>query len=223
MKKIKKLKMLNLNREASIYANYILNNYKFDSCFDIGCGDALLESEIIKHNNEILYNGIDINSGIYEVPKKNNIEIVKSRNDVFKKKEKYDAIFLFDVLEHDDNFFDLLDYSMNISKKYIFLSIPNEGTFQNRLKFLFSGKIDSMGFEQLNKPLNHRHLWCVNPKEATNLIETRINKNKFFIKEEINVYQFSNKFFKRLIQNFLNFFIFPNVMISGKLLIISRD
>ena len=223
MKKIKKLKMLNLNREASIYANYILNNYKFDSCFDIGCGDALLESEIIKHNNEILYNGIDINSGIYEVPKKNNIEIVKSRNDIFKKKEKYDAIFLFDVLEHDDNFFDLLDYSMNISKKYIFLSIPNEGTFQNRLKFLFSGKIDSMGFEQLNKPLNHRHLWCVNPKEATNLIETRINKNKFFIKEEINVYQFSNKFFKRLIQNFLNFFIFPNVMISGKLLIISRD
>ena len=223
MKKIKKLKMLNLNREALIYANYILNNYKFDSCFDIGCGDALLESEIIKHNNEILYNGIDINSGIYEVPKKNNIEIVKSRNDVFKKKEKYDAIFLFDVLEHDDNFFDLLDYSMNISKKYIFLSIPNEGTFQNRLKFLFSGKIDSMGFEQLNKPLNHRHLWCVNPKEATNLIETRINKNKFFIKEEINVYQFSNKFFKRLIQNFLNFFIFPNVMISGKLLIISRD
>ncbi len=223
MKKIKKLKMLNLNREASIYANYILNNYKFDSCFDIGCGDALLESEIIKHNNEILYNGIDINSGIYEVPKKNNIEIVKSRNDVFKKKEKYDAIFLFDVLEHDDNFFDLLDYSMNISKKYIFLSIPNEGTLQNRLKFLFSGKIDSMGFEQLNKPLNHRHLWCVNPKEATNLIETRINKNKFFIKEEINVYQFSNKFFKRLIQNFLNFFIFPNVMISGKLLIISKD
>lgn len=223
MKKIKKLKMLNLNREALIYANYILNNYKFDSCFDIGCGDALLESEIIKHNNEILYNGIDINSGIYEVPKKNNIEIVKSRNDVFKKKEKYDAIFLFDVLEHDDNFFDLLDYSMNISKKYIFLSIPNEGTFQNRLKFLFSGKIDSMGFEQLNKPLNHRHLWCVNPKEATNLIETRINKNNFFIKEEINVYQFSNKFFKRLIQNFLNFFIFPNVMISGKLLIISRD
>ena len=52
MKKIKKLKMLNSNREASIYANYILNNYKFDSCFDIGCGDALLESEIIKHNNE---------------------------------------------------------------------------------------------------------------------------------------------------------------------------
>ena len=223
MKKIKKLKMLNLNREALIYANYILNNYKFDSCFDIGCGDALLESEIIKHNNEILYNGIDINSGIYEVPKKNNIEIVKSRNDVFKKKEKYDAIFLFDVLEHDDNFFDLLDYSMNISKKYIFLSIPNEGTFQNRLKFLFSGKIDSMGFEQLNKPLNHRHLWLVNPKEATNLIETRINKNKFYIKEEINVYAFSNKFFKRLIQNFLNFFIFPNVMISGKLLIISKN
>ena len=223
MKKIKKLKMLNLNREVSIYANYILNNYKFDSCFDIGCGDALLESEIIKNNNQILYNGIDINSGIYEVPKKNNVDIVKSRDDVFKKKEKYDAIFLFDVLEHDDNFFDLLDYSMNISKKYIFLSIPNQGTLLNRFKFLFTGKIDEMGFEQLNKPLNHRHLWCVNPKEATNLIETRINKNKFFIKEEINVYQFSNKFFKRLIQNFLNFFIFPNVMISGKLLIISKD
>ena len=223
MKKIKKLKMSNLDRAALIYGNYILNNYKFDSCFDIGCGDALLESEIIKHNNQILYKGIDINSGIYEVPKKNNVDIVKSRNDVFKKKEKYDAIFLFDVLEHGDNFFDLLDYSMNISKKYIFLSIPNQGTLLNRFKFLFTGKIDEMGFEQLNKPLNHRHLWCVNPKEATNLIETRINKNKFFIKEEINVYQFSKKFFKRLIQNFLNFFIFPNVMISGKLLIISKD
>ena len=171
MKKIKKLKMSNLDRAALIYGNYILNNYKFDSCFDIGCGDALLESEIIKHNNQILYNGIDINSGIYEVPKKNNVDIVKSRDDVFKKKEKYDAIFLFDVLEHDDNFFDLLDYSMNISRKYIFLSLPNEGTLQNRFKFLFSGKIDSMGFEQLYKPLNHRHLWCVNPREATNLID----------------------------------------------------
>lgn len=223
MKKIKKLKMLNLNREVSIYANYILKNYKFNNCFDIGCGDALLEEILIKYNNKILYNGIDINSGIYEIPKKNNVDIVKNRNNIFEKKEKYDAIFLFDVLEHDDNFFDLLDYSMNISKKYIFLSIPNEGTLRNRLKFLFDGKIDSMGFEQLNKPLNHRHLWCINPKEATNLIEKRINKNNFFIKEEINVYQFSNKMIKRFIQNILNFFIFQNVMISGKLLVISKN
>ena len=61
------------------------------------------------------------------------------------------------------------------------------------------------------------------PKEATNLIEKRINKNNFFIKEEINVYQFSNKMIKRFIQNILNFFIFQNVMISGKLLVISKN
>ena len=126
------------------------------------------------------------------------------------------------MLEHDKNFTDILEYSFKIAKKYIFISLPNEATLYNRLKFLFIGKIDSLDLEtQIGKPYTHRHLWCIRTS-IINKILKKIIRKKFNIVKEIDIYSLSVKFYKRLVQKILIILLSKNVMTSSKLLVLKK-
>ena len=84
------------------------------------------------------------------------------------------------------------------------------------------GEIDTMDIQtQYGKNYNHRHLWCINPSRATNTIKS-LNNKKFEIISEYNVFSFSLKFYKRIIQKILILFLSNNVMMSSKVIILKK-
>ena len=169
---LRKIFINHSERSMKYFVKKILTKLDINNLLDIGCGDTYLYKQIKKNRLNINYTGIDINAGIYKVPKKRYVKIINKREELFKIKKKYDAIVLFDVLEHDAIFYDILNHFLNYSKKYLIISLPNEGQLLNRIKFFFLGKIDTMDIQtQYGKHYNHRHLWCINPLRATNTIK----------------------------------------------------
>jgi len=218
----KKVFIKNKYRIAELFCRKIINKYNIKSILDIGCGDALVKKLNKQLFPGMLYQGIDLNSGIYKIPYSNNIKLIKKRADLFKFKKKYDAVLLLDVLEHDKNFTCILEYSLKIAKKYIFISLPNEAILYNRIKFLFSGKIDSLDLEtQIGKPYTHRHLWCIRTN-IVNRVLRKIIKKKFKIIEEIDIYSLSLKFYKKLVQKILIFLFSKDLMMTTKLIVLKK-
>ena len=209
-------------RSIPYFIKKFLSKVEIKNILDVGCGDGYLYKQIKKNKLNINYQGVDINAGIYKIPHQKNIKIIKKREELFKFKKKYDAIQLFDVLEHDVVLYDILMHFSKFSKKYIMISLPNEGQLLNRIKFLFCGIIDSMDIKiQYGKNYNHRHLWCINPLSATKTIRTMMKK-KFDIVNEYNVFSFSLKLHKRIIQKILIFFLSSNIMMSSKIIVLKK-
>ena len=95
-------------RSIPYFIKKFLSKVEIKNILDVGCGDGYLYKQIKKNKLNINYQGVDINAGIYKIPHQKNIKIIKKREELFKFKKKYDAIQLFDVLEHDVVLYDIL-------------------------------------------------------------------------------------------------------------------
>ena len=118
------------------------DKFDFNSCLDIGCGEAKIFEYINKNTKNIEYLGIDIDAGIYKVNFENkNIFKIQNNND-YKNilKKKYDVGIFFDILEHDPSFIEPLSLTKSHINEYILFSLPNDTKFVIELSFYLLGK-----------------------------------------------------------------------------------
>ena len=119
------------------------------------------------------------------------------------KENSYETVICTDVLEHVDNFHDVFDELLRVSKKYIIISLPNsvknistyyrDRVYKNndisrRMKHGKYQKFYGLPFE---KP-EDRHKWFFSYVEAEEFFKYQSEKKSFKIKEIFPVGYFSN-------------------------------
>jgi len=112
-----------------------------DKALEIGCGEGYVTKRI--HDMGINVEGADVSEDVIELARLKYPGIkftVKSIYELSKYKEKYDIVFAIEVLEHLDSPRKAVEELKKVSRKYIFVSVPNEPFFRLanvlRLKYL---------------------------------------------------------------------------------------
>jgi len=128
-----------------------------DKALDIGCGEGYVTKHI--HDMGINVEGVDVSEDVIELARVRYPEIkftVKSIYELSKYKEKYDMVFAIEVLEHLDSPRKAVEELKKVSRKYIFISVPNEPFFRLanvlRLKYL-------RNFGNTPGHINHWTIW----------------------------------------------------------------
>ena len=120
---------------------------------DAGCGEGFVTEQIYNCCVDPVIYGVDLSQQAIDYAKKfQNSNINFSVGDVlsldFEDKE-FDVVCSFEVLEHISNPERVLDELFRVSKKYVFLSVPNEPFFC--LGNIISGK----NIIRLGNPIDH--------------------------------------------------------------------
>ena len=119
----------------------IIDLVKDGSVLDIGCGDGLL-MEKLRDIKGLEVGGVDISSTAVDICKGRGLECIKA--DITEslpfKDNSFDNVLLIDVLEHLFQPAEVLREANRISRKYIYISVPNFSSLPARLQVLF-GKI----------------------------------------------------------------------------------
>lgn len=126
--------------EVNFSKGVILDMVKKGSVLDIGCGDGLL-LEYLK-NTGLAVKGVDISSMAIDICKGRGLDC--SYVDITErlpfKDNSYDNVLLIDVLEHLFQPVEVLKEARRVSKKYVFISVPNFISLPARLQVLL-GKV----------------------------------------------------------------------------------
>ena len=144
-------------KRADIIAPYLKEGMR---TLDLGTGDGLQLNEILSRvslNNLCIDISEDvisflINSG-FNAKKMNVIDEIH-----LLESEKYDAIFMFEFLEHLPNPEELLISSLKIAEKYVFFSVPNSGFLSYRLRLFLLGRFL---VQWRNHPAEHLRFWSI--------------------------------------------------------------
>ena len=83
----------------------------------------------------------------------------------------FDIVILNQILEHLSYVEEIIKEAKRVSKKYIFVGLPNEAVYSLRIRFLF-GKIEWPGY----KPYGHKHRYGI--KEAEEFIKRFFGRYK---------------------------------------------
>jgi 2-polyprenyl-3-methyl-5-hydroxy-6-metoxy-1,4-benzoquinol methylase len=173
-------------RKASYMAENIVNNLSgITSVLDIGCGDGVVGTLL---SDGIDYSGIDIGAEIYPESDAENVTYLRSEEKIDAALDSmdtsFDAVLLFDVLEHTPQFIDLFDRACAKSQKFVVVSLPNEFNAFCRLRFLMGQGFETQSVELANYPDGHRHMWVVCPDIAKKLLANRAAEFGFSLKDE---------------------------------------
>jgi len=166
-------------------ANFIKTKFKeqiekSENILDVGCSDNDLKKIV---GNKVF--GIDV-SGTYD----KRIDLDKDQLSNFSD-NSYDFIVCTEVLEHIDNFYDVLDDLMRISKKYTLISLPNCINIWKIIKIITSSRTGKFYGLPKEKP-EDRHRWFFSWKELDEFFETYCAKNSLKIKEKFLHFNYSD-------------------------------
>jgi 2-polyprenyl-3-methyl-5-hydroxy-6-metoxy-1,4-benzoquinol methylase len=110
------------------------------SIIDVGCGEGFISNKIQSAFKESTLLGIDLNEKYIEFARRSFPNVSFAKKNLFTLTEKYDLVLCTEVLEHLENPENALEKLVQISKKYVFVSVPNEPWFRIanilRLKYL---------------------------------------------------------------------------------------
>lgn len=109
-----------------------------DQVFDCGCGDGF-HTSILKNYSQNIF-GADLEN---RTKKEFNVNFVKISEYDFGEKNKWNAVFSFDVIEHVEDDCKYLEELVSITKKggLIIVGTPNRKRLSNRLISLVKGPI----------------------------------------------------------------------------------
>lgn len=96
---------------------------------------------------------------------KSNADIIQDLNKVQKinlKSKSVDIVILSQILEHLINVEIITNESKRITKKYILIGLPNEVTFDNRIRYFFLGK---GSYYNGYMPFGHKHFFTIDSQE----------------------------------------------------------
>jgi SAM-dependent methyltransferase len=109
------------NATSKLYVYEHLSNKNYASVIDLGCGDASIYQGIQKRNISIDYTGVDTCKFFINLCKQQNINVIDSdiRNVSTAVNAKYDFVLGRHVLEHQDNFHELIEEMIRLAKKEV--------------------------------------------------------------------------------------------------------
>lgn len=198
------------------------NKFDFESCLDIGCGEAKIYEYINKNTKTIEYLGIDIDAGIYQVNFENkNIYKIQNNKDYEKiLKKKYDVGVFFDILEHDPSFIEPLSLTKSNINEYLLFSLPNDTKFINRIKFLLTGKMPSLDLTEISSHSYHKHHWMINVDQCEQFLKKYLDD--YDLIEKYYIYNYPMNMIKRNIYLFLKIILNKSTFCDGTFLIFKK-
>jgi SAM-dependent methyltransferase len=109
------------NATSKLYVYEHLSNKNYASVIDLGCGDASIYQGIQKRNISIDYTGVDTCKFFINLCKQQNINVIDSdiRNVSTAVNANYDFVLGRHVLEHQDNFHELIEEMIRLAKKEV--------------------------------------------------------------------------------------------------------
>lgn len=178
---------------------------------DIGCGDGDLFNFLITPN----YYAIDGNEGNIKDLLKKGIKAKKidlNKEELPFKDEKFDFIFLLDVLEHVANSTKLLQESRNRLKNNgnLIITLPNDYHLLNKIRFFFNKPLTEDPFASYG----HLHYFPIK------IGEDFLRSNKLTIKKKIILSPIKPKIIPSFIKNLLSS-LFPQAFSRDILYVLS--
>jgi O-antigen biosynthesis protein len=175
------------NNEYYLFKNNLISslNIKNKKILDVGCGFG---NKKLAENNSVL--GIDIsNIALKEAEKRYEKALKRDIEKGLRLKEKFDVIFLLDILEHIKNPEKLLRNCKNLIKKEgrIIINVPNSYNLFNRVIWIKNKKIDLTDRAHIHGLKESEHITRFSIEKIEKLIK---NNNLKIIKKE---YFFPNK------------------------------
>jgi hypothetical protein len=142
--------------------------YDASSLLDVGCRDGILKKHIAR---DIDYFGADLfDNGIHV----NYVgDIMKINFD-----RKFDVVSAIDILEHLDQPVIAFEKLVELSKKYIVVSLPNCYDLKKRYYFTFHSTLGGKYKFSCNEVLD-RHRWIMNSTEIDDFYTSLAKKHNF--------------------------------------------
>ncbi len=179
------------------------------SLLDLGSRDQILKKFITE---KIHYTGVDI----CENENKTNLILDLNKKLDFEN-NSFDFVTALDVAEHLDDPKNFLEECLRISKKKVFIVLPNISYYEFRFYFMFKGNLGSK-YHFSGKNIDDRHKWFTNFFLVKNFFEK--NHNNF---EIIKIIKTRNKIkVLHYLETFLAKFL-PNLFSWSFLIIIRKD
>ena len=179
------------------------------SLLDLGSRDQILKRFI---PNKIKYTGADISSN------KENTNIIIDLNKKLEfENNSFDFVTTLDVAEHLDDPKIFFEECLRVSKRKVFVVLPNISYYEFRFHFMFFGNLGSK-YHFSGKNDDDRHKWFTNFDLVNNFF--KINHKDF---EIMKIIKTRNKLkFLYFIEKFLSK-VFPNLFSWSFLIILKKD
>ena len=147
-----------------------------DKVLEIGCASGSFLEFLTRDGIEAV--GLEINKNAIDIALKKNIHVLNEsvEKHAIKKKEYYDIVCSFQVMEHIPDVYNVIKASLNCLKKngLLIISVPNNDSY---IKY-----IDNV----LNYPPHHAGLW--NKKSLQNLTKKmNLSNPKFYYEPIYNI------------------------------------
>ena len=105
---------------------------KVESILDLGCGEGFVIGYLRNHNNNLRFEGLDINKEAINMAKKLNPDVNFVICNLYKlqyNENSFDLVMLTEVLEHLEDPEKVMNVVKKISNKHFILSVPWEPLF----------------------------------------------------------------------------------------------
>jgi hypothetical protein len=164
------------------------------SILDVGCDYNTLKKIVGSKVTGIdLYGAPDI-----------KIDFEKEKLSRFKDKE-FDLVVCTEVLEHLENFHEMVDELARVSGRHILISLPNCFDFFTRINILFSGRVGKFYGLPVEKP-GDRHRWLFSHHDIDRFFRAYSKKHNYSIVKKFLQCNFGNSWKGVLVRNFIKLF-----------------
>jgi 2-polyprenyl-3-methyl-5-hydroxy-6-metoxy-1,4-benzoquinol methylase len=165
-----------------------------NTVLDVGC-----DFNNLKHIVGSKVTGVDL----YGSPDF-KIDFEKEKLSQFKDRE-FDMIICTEVLEHLENFHEMIDEIFRVSNKYILISLPNCADFFTRLNILSSGYVGKFYGLPIEKP-NDRHRWFFSHIDIEKFFLEYTKKHQYKILRRFLVCNYGSSWKGFLVRLFIRIF-----------------
>ncbi len=132
------------------------------------------------------------------------IDFEKEKLSRFKDNE-FDMTVCTEVLEHLENFHEMIDELFRVSNKYVLISLPNCADFFTRINILLTGNVGKFYGLPHEKP-EDRHRWFFSHVNLENFFQRYSQKNQHGILRRFLVCNYGNSWKGSLVRFFIKLF-----------------
>ena len=178
---------------------------KEGSLLDIGARDRILSRYL--DNKKIKYASADLGEGHdYQLNLEQNIPI---------KDREFDYVSALDVLEHVENIHLALSELARITRRTLFIALPNMATLPRRWNFLWKGNLGTGKYSLLLEHQGDRHRWLTIYPEINRFVEENARKMGFMVDVVYEELEWT-RFFWRIYLPLAKLGLFGNGIMTGR-------